>query len=372
MKPEIVDPVRDAEQLDVVLLSPPYDFPPRPSIALSLFRQCLNEAGMRAQVLYPMFRLSHMLGMDACRKIDAFPYSSGLEEYLFAHMTDVENTCSDETFAAFLCREYPVYSFDEVLSLLIYAREKARLCVDELALEIARRRPGVLAVSSIFSQVNGALAVIKRVKEIAPGIASILGGTNVSGEAGAAILRHYPSVDYVFFGEGDEVFAQVCRIAMGLESGPMPYGVVRRGEPVPDPIPHRMTENMNQVCWPDYSDYVAEWEREQAGSYGVPMFGRQFVEENISNSEAGVGDMASAAAVSRSGLQRKLKQTMGITPQDLLKEARIKRACQLLRQTDKNVAEVAYACGFSDPKYFSRSFKQSTGKSPTEYRDGVE
>ncbi|MBQ9331441.1 MAG: RiPP maturation radical SAM C-methyltransferase, partial [Oscillospiraceae bacterium] len=59
-----------------------------------------------------------------------------------------------------------------------------------------------------------------------------------------------------------------------------PYGVVRRGEPVPDPIPHRMTEDMNQVCWPDYSDYVAEWEREQAGAYGEPMFGRQFVEEN--------------------------------------------------------------------------------------------
>ena len=41
-----------------------------------------------------------------------------------------------------------------------------------------------------------------------------------------------------------------------------------------------------------------------------PMLQRvmQFVEENISNSEAGVGDMASAAAVSRSGLQRKLKQ----------------------------------------------------------------
>ena len=170
MKPEIVDPVRDAEQLDVVLLSPPYDFPPRPSIALSLFRQCLNDAGLRAQVLYPMFRLSHLLGMDACRKIDAFPYSSGLEEYLFAHMTDVENTCSDETFAAFLCREYPVSSFEEVLSLLKYAREKAHRLVEEFAREIAERHPGVLAVSSIFSQVNGALAVIKRVKEIAPGM----------------------------------------------------------------------------------------------------------------------------------------------------------------------------------------------------------
>ena len=101
-----------------------------------------------------------------------------------------------------------------------------------------------------------------------------------------------------------------------------------------------------------------------------PMLQRvmQFVEEHIANSDVNVGDMASAAAVSRSGLQRKVKQAMGITPQDLLREARIKRACQLLRQTDKTVAEVAYACGFSDPKYFSRSFKQSTGLSPTEYK----
>lgn len=102
-----------------------------------------------------------------------------------------------------------------------------------------------------------------------------------------------------------------------------------------------------------------------------PMLQRvmQFVEENIANSEVNVGDMASAAATSRSGLQRKLKQAMGITPQDLMREARIKRACQLLRQSNKNISEVAYACGFTDPKYFSRSFKQSTGLSPSEYKN---
>ena len=94
----------------------------------------------------------------------------------------------------------------------------------------------------------------------------------------------------------------------------------------------------------------------------------QFVEENIGNSDAGVGDMAQAAAVSRSGLQRKLKQAMGITPLDLMREARINRACQLLTQTDKNISDIAYACGFTDPKYFSRSFRQSTGKSPSEFR----
>ena len=94
-----------------------------------------------------------------------------------------------------------------------------------------------------------------------------------------------------------------------------------------------------------------------------------FIEQNIGNAEATVGDMAAAAATSRSGLQRKLKQAMGITPQDLIREARIKHACQLLRQSDKTIAEVAYACGFADPKYFSRCFKKSVGQSPTDFKN---
>ena len=103
-----------------------------------------------------------------------------------------------------------------------------------------------------------------------------------------------------------------------------------------------------------------------------PMLQRimQYVEENIGNSDAGVGDMATAAATSRSGLLRKLRRTMGITPQDLLHEARIKHACRLLRHSDKSVSEIAYACGFTDPRYFSRCFKQSVGSSPTEYKAG--
>ena len=102
-----------------------------------------------------------------------------------------------------------------------------------------------------------------------------------------------------------------------------------------------------------------------------PMLQRimAYVEQNLGNSDANVGDMAAAAATSRSGLQRKLRQAMGVTPQDLLREARLKHACQLLRLTDKTVAEVAYACGFTDPKYFSRCFKQSVGQSPTEYKN---
>ena len=94
-----------------------------------------------------------------------------------------------------------------------------------------------------------------------------------------------------------------------------------------------------------------------------------FIESNISNSDVTVGDMADAAATSRSGLRRKLKSAMGITPQDLLGEARIKHASRLLLETDLTIAEVSYDSGFADPKYFSRCFKKSTGLSPSEYKN---
>ena len=93
-----------------------------------------------------------------------------------------------------------------------------------------------------------------------------------------------------------------------------------------------------------------------------------FIDEHISDSDISVNDMAKAAAISKSGLQRKMKQTLGVTPLDFLREARIKHACHLLTASTMPISEIAFACGFADPKYFSRSFKASTGKTPKEWR----
>ena len=94
----------------------------------------------------------------------------------------------------------------------------------------------------------------------------------------------------------------------------------------------------------------------------------RYVEEHIGDAEANTDGMADAAATSRSVLFRKMKNIVGLTPADFLREARIKRACQLLATTQMPVSDVAFSCGFSDPKYFSKCFKASTGCSPTEYR----
>ena len=94
-----------------------------------------------------------------------------------------------------------------------------------------------------------------------------------------------------------------------------------------------------------------------------------YVEEHLGDAEIGVVQMAEAAAMSRSVLQRKMKSLMGVTPGEFLRQARIRKACQLLRSTALTVSDVAFQCGFTDPKYFSRSFRQSMGTSPTDYKN---
>lgn len=94
-----------------------------------------------------------------------------------------------------------------------------------------------------------------------------------------------------------------------------------------------------------------------------------FVEAHIADSDVRMDDMATALATSLSGLNRKIKSIVGLTPAEFLREARIKRACQMLKSSSRSVAEVAYDCGFSDPKYFGKCFRSSVGMSPSEYRN---
>ena len=93
-----------------------------------------------------------------------------------------------------------------------------------------------------------------------------------------------------------------------------------------------------------------------------------YVESSLGNSDVSIDDIAAACAVSRTSLHRKVKSMLGTSPMEFMREARIRKATQLLTHTNKPVSEIAYECGFTDPKYFSKCFKAATGKSPTEYK----
>ena len=94
------------------------------------------------------------------------------------------------------------------------------------------------------------------------------------------------------------------------------------------------------------------------------------VENNIDNSDFSVGDITKELAISRSLLHIKMRSLLNMSMGDYICKKRLDKACSLLR-SGYNVSETAYQTGFSDPNYFSKTFKKHIGMSPTEYQKNI-
>lgn len=94
----------------------------------------------------------------------------------------------------------------------------------------------------------------------------------------------------------------------------------------------------------------------------------QCVERHIQESEFDTVQMANELHISRSTLSRKCKVISGCTPLEFIRNIKLKYACALLKKKTISISEVAYATGFSSPKYFTKCFKEEFGMTPTEYQ----
>ncbi|MCQ6559673.1 helix-turn-helix domain-containing protein [Paenibacillus mendelii] len=81
-----------------------------------------------------------------------------------------------------------------------------------------------------------------------------------------------------------------------------------------------------------------------------------------------VEDLALRAQLSPRYFSIKFKELIGLSVQSYMIRTRIDRAQHLLMHAGMNVTEVADALGYRDIFFFSRQFKQYTGKSPSEIR----
>ncbi len=71
---------------------------------------------------------------------------------------------------------------------------------------------------------------------------------------------------------------------------------------------------------------------------------------------------------SRSRLFDLFREHTGLSPADYLARHRIKVARKMLSQTDRKVADIAKACGFSTAQYFNTAFRRQTGTTPSAWR----
>ncbi len=93
----------------------------------------------------------------------------------------------------------------------------------------------------------------------------------------------------------------------------------------------------------------------------------KIVEENIEDSNFDVEKFASEMYFSRSQLHRKLKTLTGYSTTEFIRMIRLKRAAQLLIGNTGTISEIAYKVGFDNIGYFSKCFKETFGKTPSQY-----
>ena len=90
--------------------------------------------------------------------------------------------------------------------------------------------------------------------------------------------------------------------------------------------------------------------------------------QHIDDADYTVDQLAADVFVSRTGLYRKMQSMLGITPNDFLRNVRLKKAAQLLAETNVPLGQIATMVGFRTPRYFSKCFKDMFGVTPAEYR----
>lgn len=98
----------------------------------------------------------------------------------------------------------------------------------------------------------------------------------------------------------------------------------------------------------------------------------KIIEKNISNVDFSIDLLAEQLCISRSGLFTKIKNLVGITPNELIQLIRLKKAAELLATKEFRINEICYQVGFNNPSYFSKCFQKQFGVLPKDFMNQPE
>lgn len=116
---------------------------------------------------------------------------------------------------------------------------------------------------------------------------------------------------------------------------------------------------------------IAEFKRK----FTLEQEDAQFVEKvnniidaKMAGSDFAIENIARELGMSRSAFFKKIKTMTGDSPSEYVKNRKLAKAVEMLRNTDSSISDVAYACGFSDVGYFGKCFRKKYGMSPRSYK----
>lgn len=103
-------------------------------------------------------------------------------------------------------------------------------------------------------------------------------------------------------------------------------------------------------------------------AFDIPHMMAAYAEENFSEADLSLQTLGNEWGYHPKYLSDAFKKRMGIGFSVYVKNLRIKHAVFLMEHGVESVKNVAFLCGFRDPLYFSKVFREDMGISPSEYR----
>lgn len=256
----------------IILVNMPLAAVERPCLALGLLQSVLARAGLDSRVAYANMWFLEYAGIADHLTLEGSVPEEALVDWLFAGAAFPDFASDHDAFLADYFRRNPAHgqqarALEPRFRLL---RQRMPLFIDWAVDKILAQRPAMVGCTSTFQQNVAALALLRRLRERAPGIVTLMGGANCETRMGRTNHRHFDWVDYVVSGEADGFIAPLCadilKRGRDIPAADLPVGVFgpahrETGYPATttgDLVPRAVTEDMRDLPLPDFSDYFTE------------------------------------------------------------------------------------------------------------------
>lgn len=264
--------------MDIMLVNMPYTSVARPSLALGLLQAILGQAGFSARSLYASVLFHQDCHVAFQHLVKRCLPEDGLGDWTFARAAFPNLVSDDDRYLARLIQRNDIarqVGVERFKTMTFAVRRLAEKFVERLAREILGQRPAIVGCTSTFQQHVSSLALLRRLKELDPGIVTMLGGANCEAVMGLQTHQSFPWVDYVVSGEADGLISglvgDIMQHGVQVPAERIPLGVFAprhrsRGYPAmsqaQDCSAYRASiPNLDHLPTPDYDDYFADLER---------------------------------------------------------------------------------------------------------------
>ncbi len=242
----------------------PFGPPRQPSLGLSLLKASLPHH--RSKIVYFNLAYARRIGWRHYQEITGgrFRNESLVGEWIFSAalygLPEQDDGFLDQVAAPGVDGIFSALDRSRLEEL----RRDAILFVDDCMRQVARLRPRMVGVTSVFQQHLASLALLQRLKQEHPEILTLLGGANCEGVMGLETARNFPFVDAVVSGEADLLFPDLVDKALTGRSLEELSGVYTRAnvdlQDGSRPVSAARLPELDSLPIPDFSDYFTQWE----------------------------------------------------------------------------------------------------------------